>query len=72
MSETTYYQKNKVKIILNRAKEYYKNNKELSEKENDVNKEYGRNRHKNMSEENKQRLPKEYQNNTERIPKRLS
>ena len=72
MSETTYYQKNRVKIILNRAKEYYKNNKELSEKENDVNKEYGRNRHKNMSEENKQRLPKEYQNNTERIPKRLS
>ena len=72
MSETTYYQKNRVKIILNRAKEYYKNNKELSEKENDMNKEYGRNRHKNMSEENKQRLPKEYQNNTERIPKRLS
>ena len=72
MSETTYYQKNRVKIILNRAKEYYKNNKELSEKENDMNKEYGRNRHKNMPEENKQRLPKEYQNNTERIPKRLS
>ena len=72
MSETTYYQKNRVKIILNRAKEYYKNNKELSEKENDMNKEYGRNRHKNMSEENKQRLLKEYQNNTERIPKRLS
>ena len=72
MSEATYYQKNRVKIILNRAKEYYKNNKELSEKENDMNKEYGRNRHKNMPEENKQRLPKEYQNNTERIPKRLS
>ena len=27
---------------------------------------------KNMSEENKQRIPKEYQKNTERIPKRLS
>ena len=28
MSEKTYYQKNR-NIILNRAKEYYKNNKEL-------------------------------------------
>ena len=57
MSETTYYQNNR-EIILNRAKEYYKNNKEklgdqeknkyreLSGKENDINREYGRNRQK--------------------------
>ena len=31
MSEITYYQRNK-NIILNRAKEYYKNNKELLRK----------------------------------------
>ena len=28
MSETTYYQKN-MEVILNRAKDYYENNKEL-------------------------------------------
>ena len=28
MSETTYYQRNR-EVILNRAKEYYENNKEL-------------------------------------------
>ena len=28
MSETTYYQRNRV-VILNRAKDYYENNKEL-------------------------------------------
>ena len=28
MSETTYYQKNR-EVILNRAKDYYENNKEL-------------------------------------------
>ena len=28
MSETTYYQRNR-EVILNRAKDYYKNNKEL-------------------------------------------
>ena len=32
MSEITYYQRNK-DIILNRAKEYYKNNKELSQEQ---------------------------------------
>ena len=58
--------------ILNRAKEYYENNKErlreqarnkyreLSRKEKDTKKEYGGNSYKNMSEDNKQRL-KEYQ-----------
>ena len=64
-NKTNYYKKNRG-IILNRAKEYYEINKErlreqeISEKENDIKKEYGRNRYKNMSEENKQRL-KEYQ-----------
>ena len=35
MSETTYYQRNR-EVILNRAKDYYQNNKELlREKENE-------------------------------------
>ena len=58
-------------MILNRAKDYYENNKELlreraknkyrelSEEKN-TKREYGRNRYHNMSEENKKRL-KEYQ-----------
>ena len=67
-NKTTYYQKNKEKI-LNRTKEYYENNKkrlteqtrnkyrELSNKKRDKNKrEYGRNRYQNMSGDNKQRL----------------
>ena len=53
--KTTYYQKIR-EIILNRAKEYYKNNKErlreqarnkyrkLSDEEKNINREYGRNR----------------------------
>ena len=70
--KTVYYQENRG-IILNRAKEYYKNSqgrlKELStnqyrellsEKEKNIKREYGRNRYKNMSEEIQQRL-KEYQ-----------
>ena len=71
--KTTYYQKNKEKLI-NRAKEYYENDKEklreqaknkYRELSNEVkikNKKikYGRNRYQNMSEENKQIL-KEYQ-----------
>ena len=56
------------RLILNRAKKYYENNKEglreqtrnkyreLSEKEKDIKREHGRNRYKNMSVENKQRL----------------
>ena len=59
-------------MILNRAKDYYENNKdelrlkarnkyrELSEDEKDIKREYGRNRYHDMSEEDKQRL-KEYQ-----------
>ena len=61
-------------VILNRAKYYYENDKEilteqgrdryknLSEEEKNKTKEYGKNRYRNMSEEKKQRL-KEYQKN---------
>ena len=59
-------------MILNRAKEYYKNDKErlrkkardkyrnLSEEDKNKGIEYGKNRYHNMSEEKKQKL-KEYQ-----------
>ena len=59
-------------VILNRVKDYYKNDKErlrdnsrdkyrnLSEEEKNVKREYGRNRDNDMSEQKKQRL-KEYQ-----------
>ena len=62
MDETTYNQRNR-ETVLNRAKYYYQNNKEvlrekaknkyreLSEKEKKIKREYGRNRYKNMSEE---------------------
>ena len=36
MSETTYYRKHR-EVILNRAKDYYENNKELLEKEQKIN-----------------------------------
>ena len=61
-------------MILNRAKDYYENDKErlreqasdkyriLSEKGKNKKKEYVKNRYRNMSEEKKQRL-KEYQKN---------
>ena len=59
-------------MILNRAKDCYRNNREklkvkardkyreLSDEEKDIKREYGRNKYNNMSEEDKQRL-KEYQ-----------
>ena len=59
-------------MILNKAKDYYKNNKErlreqargkyinLSEEEKNKKREYWKNRYRNMSELKKQRL-KEYQ-----------
>ena len=77
MSETTYYQRNRV-VILNRAKDYYKNDKErlsdnardkytnLSEEEQNKNRKYGRNKYHNMFEKRKQKLKeyqKEYQKN---------
>ena len=73
MSEITYFQR-KRDIILNRAKKYYKNNKELlrertknkyrslSEDEKDIKKQYQKTRYHNMSDEGKQRL-KDYQKN---------
>ena len=63
-------------LILNRAKDYYENDKErlreqardkdrnLNEKEKNKKREYGKNRYRNMSEEKKQRL--------KRISKKLS
>ena len=76
MSETTYYQRNR-EVTLNRAKDYYRNNRgelkvnprdkyrELSEEEKDIKREYGRNRYNNMPKEDKERL-KECQKNYRR------
>ena len=64
MSGLTYYQKNR-DVILNRAKDYDKNDKErlrqqardkyrsLSEEGKNKKREYGKNRYRNMSDENK-------------------
>ena len=64
----------KKNVILNRAKDYYKNDKErlreqardkyrnLSEEEKNKKREYRKNRYRNMSEEKKKKL-KEYQKN---------
>ena len=72
-ADLTYFQKKKQELILNRAKDYYENDKKrlrdqgrdkyknLSEEKNNKKREYGRNRYRNMSEEKKQRL-KEYKN----------
>ena len=57
MSKTTYYERNR-DVILNRAKDYYENNKnllregakrEVSEEEKNIKRKYGRNRYHNMS-----------------------
>ena len=63
--ELTHYQRSR-DVILNKAKDYYENDKErlrgqnLSEEEENKKTEYGKNRYRNMSEEKKQIL-KEYQ-----------
>ena len=66
-ADFTYYQRNQG-VILNRSKDYYKNDKErlreqardkyrnLSEEEKNKEREYGKNRYHNMSEEKKERL----------------
>ena len=66
-ADLTYYQRNR-DVILNRAKNYYENDKErsreyardkyrnLSEEEQNKKGEYGKNRYRNMSEEKKQTL----------------
>ena len=73
MTDLTYYQRNK-DVIINRAQNYYENDKKrlreqgrdkyrkLSKEDKNKKREYGRNRYHNMSEEKKQRL-KEYQKN---------
>ena len=75
MSETTFYQRNR-EVTLNRAKDYYENNKELlrereraknkyrelSEEEKNIKREYRKKRYHNMSEEDKKKL-KKYQKN---------
>ena len=78
-TDLTYYQRNR-DVILNRAKDYYENDKErlreqardkyrnLSEEEKNKKREYGKNRYRNMSEEKKQRL-KEYQKNYRQVKK---
>ena len=65
--DSTYYQRNWY-MILNRVKDYYENDKErlraeardkcrnLPEEEKNKNREYGKNRYCNMSEEKKQTL----------------
>ena len=75
-ADWTYYQKNQ-DVILNRAKDYFENDKErlrrqardkhknLSEEEKNKKKEYGCNRYHNMSEEKKQRLKKNQKNHRE-------
>ena len=66
-SKLLLYQQNRA-VILNRAKDYYRNNKnvlrdkaknkyrKLSEEEKNIKREYRRNRYHNMSEETKQKL----------------
>ena len=66
-ADLTYYQKNR-DVVLNRARDYYENDKErlreqarnkyrnLSKEEKNKKGEYGKNRCRNMSEEKKQRL----------------
>ena len=71
----TYYQRNR-DVILNRAKDYYENDKErlrqqamdkyrdLSEEEINKKRDYGKNRYRNISDEKKK--------NAKRISKKLS
>ena len=77
MSDTTYYQRNR-EVTLNRAKDYYENNKEilrerertknkyreLSDEEKNIKREYVKKRYHNMSEKTKKKI--------KRIPKKLS
>ena len=71
MSEITYYRRNR-EVMLNRANDYYENNKEVLRAEaKNIKRKYGGNRYHNMSEEKKQRL-KEYQRNYREAKKRLS
>ena len=53
MSETTYYRRNR-EVILNRAKDYYENNKELLRE-----RERAKNKYRELSEEEKN-IKREY------------
>ena len=76
MNNTTYYQRNR-EIILNRAKDYYENDKErlreqardkyrnVSEEDKKKKREYGKNRYHNMPEEKREKF-KKYQKNLEK------
>ena len=78
-TDLTYYQRNK-DVILNKAKDFYKNDKKrlrehvrdkyrsLSEEEKNKKRKYGKNGYNNMSEEKKQRL-KDYQKNYQKTKK---
>ena len=67
MVETNYYQRNR-ETVLNKAKDYYEDNKEflrekaknknreLSVEEKNLRREYGINRYKNISEEKNQKI----------------
>ena len=71
MSNTKYYQRSR-NVILNKAKDYYENNKErlrehtkdkyrnLSEEEKKQKREHGKDRHHNMFKEKKTRTKKMY------------
>ena len=73
MSEKTYYLRN-IDVILNRAKDYYEDNKERLREKQEINtdtylknkktkREYGKKRYHNMPEkEKKQRLKKNLKN----------
>ena len=63
MSEKDYYEKNR-EIILNRAKEYYINNKELIK---DYQKEYQKEYRKNMTDEQKKKIIKKLEINVKKI-----
>ena len=85
MSETTYYQR-KREVILNRATNYYENNKELlrereraknkyrelSEEEKNVKRGYGKKRYHNMSGENKKKYKRISKNVIARLKKHAS
>ena len=79
-ADLTYYQKNR-DLILNKAKYFYKKNKErpreqvrdkyrsLSEEEKNKKREYRKKRYNNMSEDEKKQRLKEYQKNYYNIKK---
>ena len=76
MNETTHYQRT-IDVILNRAKDFYRNYKErlrdkyrnLSEEEKNKNIEYGRNRYHNMSEKKEAKAKRIYKKNYREVNK---